>query len=301
MAGDSGDKRGRSKKREQIEKKDAKQLQQISKYSVLMSVYKKEEPAFLKAAISSMMEQTVLPDQFVLVCDGPLTEALDEVVEHFQEQHPEVFLVVRLKECGGLGPALQIGIKHCRNELIARMDSDDISRCDRCEKQLFIFHKKQVDMVGGIIEEFASDVHEISGKRVTPRTNEAILKCAGRRNPFNHVTMMYRKSAVTGAGGYQDFPYFEDYYLWARMLKNGAVGYNIQEPLVYVRTGESMFARRGGMAYAKLAVKFRWYLKKNGLSTWFDFVVSAGGQVLICIMPNGFRKKFYEVILRKTK
>ena len=89
-----------------------------------MSVYKKEEPAFLKAAISSMMDQTVLPDQFVLVCDGPLTEALDEVVEHFQEQYPEVFLVVRLKECGGLGPALQTGIKHCRNEFIARMDSD---------------------------------------------------------------------------------------------------------------------------------------------------------------------------------
>lgn len=294
MAGDSGDKRGRSEKRKQV-------VKQVDKYSVLMSVYKKEDPTFLKAAISSMMEQTVLPDQFVLVCDGPLTEALDEVVEHFQEQYPEVFLVVRLKECGGLGPALQVGIKHCRNELIARMDSDDISRHDRCEKQLYIFRKKQVDITGGIIEEFASDFHEISGKRVTPKTNEAILKCAGRRNPFNHVTVMYRKCAVIDAGGYQDFPYFEDYYLWARMLKNGAVGYNIQEPLVYVRTGESMFARRGGMDYAKLAVKFRWYLKKAGISTWLDFLVSAGGQVLICILPNGFRKKFYEVILRKTK
>lgn len=273
----------------------------IEKYSVLMSVYAKEKPSFFLESIRSMTEQSVMPDQFVLVCDGPLTPDLDRIVEQFQGEYPELFLVIRLEQCGGLGAALQKGLKRCRNELIARMDSDDISVRTRCEEQLAVFSRQQVDMVGGIIEEFDKDVNHILSRRVTPKTHQEIRRQAGKRNPFNHVTVMYKKSAVLNAGGYKDFPYFEDYFLWARMLLDGAKGYNIQENLVFVRTGESMFARRGGLSYAKLAVKFRVYLRKAGISTLQDFLISTGGQVLVCIMPNGLRKRFYEAALRKTK
>lgn len=273
---------------------------EIKKYSVLMSVYGKEKPDFLKESLASITTQTVMPDQIVLICDGPLTAELDCVVEQFRSQYPELFLVVRLETCGGLGPALQVGIGKCRNELIARMDSDDISVKNRCEMQLEVFNRQHVDIVGGIIEEFDTDIHHILGKRVPPETSDEIRRSAGKRNPFNHMTVMYRKSVVLKAGGYQDFPYFEDYYLWARMLKNKARGYNIRETLVFVRTGESMYARRGGFAYAKLAVKFRFYLRKAGISSLKDFIISAGGQFFVCILPNGIRKKFYETILRKA-
>ena len=211
-------------------------------YSVLMSVYSKENPAWLKLAIESIQDQTLPTSDFVLVCDGPLTPELDGVIAEKHCQMGEILMVVRLEKNVGLGNALNEGIKHCRNELVARMDSDDIAYPDRCEKQVAIFNKYPiVSICSGTVMEFSKNPETINCKRVLPEKNKEIIEFAKKRNPFNHPCVMYKKSAVEAVGSYQHFYLLEDYYLWIRMLMAGYEGYNIQEPLLYMRAGTSMY------------------------------------------------------------
>ena len=202
----------------------------ISKYSVLMSVYRKENPQYLKQAIESIQMQTLQTDDFVLICDGPLNTELNSVIDDKKREMGDVLNVVRLKKNVGLGNALNEGIKYCKNEMIARMDSDDISYPDRCEKQVVIFNTHpEVSICSGIVEEFTNDPNIVDTQRILPETNDEIVKFAKKRNPFNHPCVMYKKSAVEDVGSYQDFYLLEDYYLWLRMLMSGYQGYNIQE------------------------------------------------------------------------
>ena len=267
-------------------------------YSVLMSVYHKEKPEFLKESIESILKQTVPTDDFLIVCDGPLTKELDDVLAFYEQEYPNSIHTYRLKENVGLGRALNKGLSQCKHEIVARMDSDDISLPDRCEKQLAAL-EDGTDLVSGTVLEFSGSVEHISSKRELPLTHEEIMQFAGKRNPFNHPCMMYRKEAVQKAGGYKHFYLFEDYYLWARMLNSGARGKNLKDVLLYMRAGEGMYKRRGGFTYVKSMVKFRWYLHKSGLSSLPEFLITAGGQSVICMIPNGLREKFYQKFLRK--
>ncbi len=267
-------------------------------YSVLMSVYAKEKADFLRQSIDSMLAQTVRTDDFVILCDGPLTEELDSVIEAAKRDHPKLFRVVRLTCQGGLGNALKTGVPICRNEWIARMDSDDISVPDRCEKQLQFLKGQYADLVGGNVAEFTGSISNLKASRRVPQDDDAIKQFAKRRNPFNHPTVMFRKSAVLKAGNYQDCKGFEDYYLWARMLKRGMVGHNIQETLVYMRTDEGMYQRRGSLPYAWLGIKARWRIFRIGYSSFLDFCVSAGGQLMMSLIPLRLRTYCYQRFLR---
>lgn len=268
-------------------------------YSVLMSVYYKEKPEYLREAMQSMFDQTVPTNDFVLVCDGPLTKELDSVIEEMQKEHSELH-VVRLKKNGGLGNALNYGMKFCKNELVARMDSDDISYSNRCEKQLEIFQKmKKVSICSGIIEEFIENKDCIENMRVLPEKNWEILLYAKRRNPFNHPCVMYKKSDVLAAGGYQDFFLLEDYYLWVRMLLNDCQGYNLQEPLLRMRTGSELYKRRGGWKYVQSQGKLFRYMKVYGLIGNIECWRSLCGRSVGAMIPNKWRMLLYKKILRR--
>ncbi|MBR0081788.1 MAG: glycosyltransferase [Clostridia bacterium] len=270
------------------------------RYSVLISVYCKEKAEYLSAAINSIWYQTVPTDDFVLVCDGPLSPELDAVVEENAQKHPDVLHVIRLEENSGLGTALNIGIQECRHELIARMDSDDISRPDRCEKQLAVFRAHpEFSIVSGIVEEFSSSVDVVEGRRVLPEKQEDILRFARKRNPFNHPCAMYRKSAVEAAGGYQDFHFLEDYYLWIRMLQKGSIGYNMQEPLLWMRAGSEMYRRRAGRAYAKSQIKLFRYMKDSGFIGTGDYLISVFMRSVSSVLPNWLRVAIFKIALRK--
>lgn len=271
----------------------------MESYSVLMSVYHREKAEYFRESILSMLQQTAATDDFVIVCDGALTRELDNVIEEMTEQYPDLFQIVRLKEQKGLGSALREGISFCKNELIVRMDSDDISVPDRCRMQLEAFQEKDLDLAGGNVIEFESDISIAGAERQTPETGEEILQFARRRNPFNHPTVMFRKASVLKAGSYEDCLGFEDYYLWARMLGCGMKGYNIQKTLVYMRIGEGMYKRRGGLGYAANGVRARWKIHKTGISGFLDFLISAGGQVAVSLIPPGLRKCFYGRFLRR--
>ncbi|MEE0956036.1 MAG: glycosyltransferase [Eubacterium sp.] len=267
----------------------------VYKYSVLMSVYEKEKPEYLEQSILSILQQTIKTDDFVLVCDGPLTENLEKVLKRYRD-HLHIF---RLNHNKGLGTALNAGLTECKNELVARMDSDDISLPDRCEKQLKAFEKApQTSILSGTVLEFNdTESEKILGRREVPGSNNEIKKYLRRRNPFNHPAVMFRRDDVIKSGGYRDkFPLFEDYDLWVRMLKRGYQGANLKDPLVKMRTTPGTYERRGGFEYARVMLDFHRYIRKMGMSTWVDFLCADLPHAIVCIIPGKLRKKIYHLI-----
>ena len=269
-------------------------------YSVLMSVYVKEKAEYLRTAMDSIWNQTIPTDDFVLVCDGSLNEGLDAVIDDMQATHPDTLHVVRLKTNGGLGNALNIGIKHCKHELVARMDSDDISRPDRCERQLKVFQEHpDVRICSGIVEEFIVSTDQIEACRVPPETQNEIVQFAKKRNPFNHPCVMYKKSAVEKSGGYKDFYLLEDYYLWIRMIQAGFQGYNIQEPLLWMRAGSEMYKRRAGWKYVKSQITLFKYMKDTEFISEVQYLKSISTRFLSSLMPNGIREAMFKIFMRR--
>lgn len=269
-------------------------------YSVLMSVYCKEKPLYLEQAMDSIWQQTMQTNDFVLVCDGPLTSGLDEVIAKMEKQHGNHLTVVRISENGGLGNALNQGIKYCKNELVARMDSDDISRPERCELQVKVFNENEsVSIVSGTVEEFKEVKEAIDVRRVLPEQHHEIVQFAKRRNPFNHPCVMYKKSEVEAAGGYKDFYLLEDYYLWIRMIQNGAIGYNVQEPLLWMRAGSEMYMRRAGRKYAKSQRNLFKYMRQTHYIGMTQYVSSIVIRSISSVVPNQVREVMFKKFVRK--
>lgn len=267
-------------------------------FSVLLSLYVKEQPAYLKLSIDSIFSQTMLPSEIILVKDGSLTKELDKVVEDFCTES-SIIKVISLSENQGLGKALNEGLKHCSYDLVARMDTDDIAKPDRFEKQLKVFKDHpEIDVVGAWIDEFEGNTSNIISTRKLPETQKEIYKYAKKRNPINHPVVMFKKSAVFAAGGYKHFPLFEDYYLWVRMLLNGAKFYNIQESLLFFRASTDMFKRRGGFKYACTEARFQWQIHRLGFislpKTCLNVIVRFGTRVI----PNNLRSWIYKNMLR---
>lgn len=268
-------------------------------YSVLMSVYIKEKPEYLTLSIESMLHQTCPPDEFILVKDGPLSDELNQVIDSFAKNNP-IFKVISLETNQGLGLALACGINQANNELIARMDSDDYSVPDRCEKQLMAFaSNKELDVVGSYEAEFIGSIDNVVSVHKVPENHDEIVKAMRRRCSILHPTVMFKKQAVLNSGNYHDVKLYEDYDLFVRMiLEKKSNPYNIQECLYYIRTSEDFYKRRGGLKYARTVLKFKWVMFRKKHMSFIDFVVSGLGQAFVCIMPNTFRKWFYKTFLR---
>lgn len=218
------------------------------KFSVLMSLYIKENPHFLQECFESLLAQTYPADEIVLVFDGQLTAELEQVVQNFADKLPLV--IVRLEENQGLGKALNTGLTHCKNEWVCRMDTDDICLPDRFAKQVaFMQANPDTVIFGGQIAEFGENIHDIVSYRNVPITENEIIRFTRKRCPFNHMTVAYKKSAVLEAGGYQDLQ--EDYYLWIKLVATGKKVANLPDILVYARVGNGMVSRRSGLNQAK--------------------------------------------------
>ncbi len=270
----------------------------MEKFSVLMSVYAREQSAYLKEALHSVFEQTVPPSEVVLVKDGPLTTELETVIASFAE-HYKYLKIVALAKNMGLGNALNVGLSACTYRLVARMDSDDLSLPERFEAQLRVFDQyPDVSVVGGWISEFDKDPKDIISYRKLPQTDRELKQICQLKNPLNHMTVMFRKIDVLNVGGYQHFYLFEDYWLWARMIKNGVKLYNVQDVLVNVRGGAAMAARRGGWKYAKSEIRFQRKILQMGLISLHIFLRNVCVRFSIRMIPTGLRSLIYEKVLR---
>ena len=267
-------------------------------FSVLLSIYAKECPLYFKASLDSIFHQTLLPDEVILVEDGPLTPELEQIVCDYSSRYP-ILKIVPLPTNQGLGKALNEGLKHCSYDLVARMDTDDIAKPDRFRRQIQMFEEHpEIDVCGAWVDEFEGEKRNILSVRKLPELHGDIVAYAKRRNPINHPVVMFRKSAVIAAGGYQHCPLFEDYYLWLRMLKNGAKFYNLQESLLFFRMSPDMFKRRGGWKYAMNELRFLYMMRKMGIIGWRYFILNAIIRFPIRVMPNGVRGILYKKILR---
>lgn len=269
------------------------------KYSVLMSVYFKDNSQWLKESIESMLNQTIMPDEFVIVKDGKLNIELDNIISGYVLKYPDIFKIISLEKNQGLGPALAVGIEQCKNEWIARMDSDDISKKDRIEKEYNIIKNRDVDIVGSSISEFVDNIENVKAIRKLPETDTEIKKFAKRRNPFGHPSVILRKSKVIEAGNFRSYYLCEDYDMWIRMIEKDAKCYNIQENLVYMRISEDFYKRRGGIKYLKSILKFKKEQYNKGFFSFKDWTISSFASIFVCLMPNKLREYFYKNILRR--
>ena len=268
-------------------------------FSVLLSVYGGEKGEFLRRSLASVFAQTVRAREVVLVEDGPLTEDLYRVVEEFRARQPEL-KVVPLPVNGGLGRALNEGLKHCSFDIVARMDTDDICRPDRFEKQLRVLQERpEVAVASAWIDEFVDDPGHVVSTRRLPETPEELYEYGKSRCPVNHPVVMFRKQAVLECGGYVHYPLFEDYYLWARMMVGGAKFYNIQESLLWFRTSPDMFRRRGGLRYALTEARLQFLFVGIGYIGLGRFFKNLAVRFAVRLVPNGLRSWAYRHLLRR--
>lgn len=266
----------------------------VNPYSVLMSVYSAESAVNLRASIESVMNSDFPAAEFVLVIDGPVGPSLQEVINSYPSIRK-----VPLPSNVGLGAALNEGLKHVSCDIVARMDSDDICMPSRMGRE-YTKIMEGLDIVSSSILEFEGSVDNITGSRELPVTEEEIREFSKKRNPFNHPSVMFRRSAVLEVGGYNsDYPYFEDYDLWIRMLMNGARAANIAEPLLYMRSSEGMFLRRGGREYGRIMLGFHKSLLERGWTTKKDYLTGAVPHYIVCVMPQFMRKLVYRQLHRK--
>ncbi|UQZ24691.1 glycosyltransferase [Eubacterium limosum] len=260
-----------------------------------MSLYKKENPEYLKIALDSMINQTVKPDEIILVEDGPLTDELYTVLNEYNQYLHRIKNETNL----GLGLALNVGLKECRNELVARMDTDDCSKPDRCEKQMKRFEEKPyLSIVGSHVDEFVGDISNIVSKRTVPTTSKEIYNFAKKRSAFNHPAVMYRKSKVLEQGGYADLKRNQDVDLFGRMLYSGDKAENIDESLLWFRSSDELAKRRKSWqntwSYIATIRKF-W---KMGYSSFFDYAFVGIAQTGMYVMPIKVQNLLYKKYLR---
>ncbi len=274
----------------------------MEKYSVLMSIYHKDSPNELKLSIDSMLNQTIPCDQFVLVEDGPIGEDLSDVVDAYEKKYSGLFNVIKLKENSGLGKALDAGLNECRNDLVARMDADDISLPTRCEKLLNLFENNPILALAGTnIDEFYDDPKNIVSSRVVPSDYESIVKFIRRRSPFNHPTVMFKKSEVVRCGGYGKMRRKQDLDLFSRMINMNCYALNINESLLLFRSNEGNFKRRKSWEYCKSYIDVEKENYKRGYCSLWDLIVVTVGQMIIHFAPMWLMKKISDTYLRKVK
>ena len=273
--------------------------EKLPEYTAVMSVYSGEKPEFLRQSLTSMLTQTHPCRELILVCDGELTPELDNIIAELCAKHSELH-VVRSKSSRGVGACVNAALRRAKTEYIVKMDSDDISLPDRCERQLrYLAEHPETDMLGSFIEEFDSDSGEQIAQRRTPLTHSEIVQFAKRRNPFNNQTLVYKRSAAIRAGGYTTVRRCEDYDFVVRMLMSGAIGANLPEVLVRYRVTKQNLTRRRNLNNTISFIAVRWHIHTKGFSSLTDLLVPCAAQLLLFMLPQRLTGLFYRKLLRK--
>lgn len=252
-------------------------------FSVLISIYKKENPVWFREALDSVFAQTLQPYEIVLVEDGPLTPELYEVIDEYQSKHP-IFNIVKNEKNLGLGLALRKGVEASKTDFLMRMDTDDIIPPYRFDRQMAAM-KDNIDVVSCWSMAFSESLDNVIAIKKRPEFHPDIVKRAKRRSPLCHAACFMRKSAVLKAGNYQPRLYYEDYHLWVRMILTGCKFYNIQEVLYFVRTNPDQLARRRGLEYLKNELKILYEFYTMGFYSLYDLLINDGIRIIARMAP----------------
>ena len=277
------------------------QLEQDYRFSVLMPIYIHEKDNELRAAIDSVINQTLMPNEILIIADKDIPQNTRDILEEYKSKYPEIFNPVILSEDANLGKSLQIGVNLAKYPIIARMDADDIASNNRFEKQMkFLQENPDIDLVGSWITEFEESPENIYAKRELPVKQNDIYNFCKFRNPLNHMTVMYKKESVLNAGNYKDRKRMEDYELWARMLHKGCKFANIPEYLVNARAGRNLIKRRSGI---NEFFKYEYTLFKEfydwGFINFQEFFKAVTTKFILRAVPGWLRAFIYNNFLHK--
>lgn len=267
-------------------------------FTVLFPIYFKDKYNHVEEALKSIINQTLVPDEILILVDGKIEKSVHELIEHYKVLHDELIKIIYFEKNRGLGLVLRDGVNLSKNDLIARMDSDDIARKDRFEKQIEFFQSNEVDVLGGQIVEFSNDAFNQKSEKKVPCSYSDIKKYARKRNPVNHMTVIFNKKAILNSGNYNNFNGFEDYVLWLAVLKNGFKIMNLPDVLVDVRAGEELIMRRRGLKYIKNEYSMQKYCYVMNYITLLDFLINIVVRTAIRVLPLIVVQKVYEKILR---
>lgn len=273
-------------------------MKKYPEFSVSMCVYGGDNAGWFTTAIDSVLNQTLLPREIILVVDGPVPDEMNEIIKKYEKN--TLFKVIRLAKNQGHGIARKAGLDACSHELVAIMDADDICAPNRFEKQIEAFKlTPDADVVGGMITEFVETPNNVVGTRIVPLVDDEIKKYMKRRCPMNLVTVMFRKSSIEAVGGFIDWYCEEDYYLWLRMALANMKFVNVDDVLVNVRVGKEMYQRRGGLRYFMSEAKLQGYMLKNGIIRFPRYVINVLERlVLQVLMPNKLRGFVFQKLAR---
>lgn len=268
------------------------------KFSVSMCVYGGDNAGWFRTSVESVLNQTLVPNEIVLVVDGPVPNDLDGIIRKFEES--KLFKVIRLETNQGHGIARKTGLDNCTNELVAIMDADDICTRNRFEKQIEAFHDyPDSDIVGGMITEFIDTPDNVVGKRIVPLEDSEIKEYMQRRCPMNLVTVMFKRSSIEKVGGFIDWYCEEDYYLWLRMALANMNFRNVDDVLVNVRVGKEMYQRRGGVKYFKSEAKLQKYMLDNKIIGFPRYLINVTERLILqVLMPNKMRSFIFQKLAR---
>jgi len=270
-------------------------------YSVLLPVCSSDKVSYFKLSLESMLNQTVRSDDIVVVRDGPVSSEMQQMIDDYASKYEEIHPLL-LDTNVGLGRALNEGLKVCRNEIVARMDADDISIPSRCEIQLAMFENNpSLDVVGSMIQEFADTPENIVGQRFVPVEHKDIVKYSRMRDPFNHPTVMYRKSKVLKYGPYGDYRRNQDTDLWIKLLSNGCISANSTEYLLLFRFDRETYRKRKSWINTKTLISIRRNAWKIGYCSFADYLCVAFLQLCIYVLPVTFQRFIYTKILRRSR
>lgn len=268
----------------------------MTDFSLLMAVYAGDKGEFFTEAFHSSVDgQSVPPSEVVIVQDGPIPGSLLTAVKEAIDSSPVPVNLVVVEKNAGLAAALTLGLSHCVNDVVARMDADDISMPDRFEHQLPLI-EKGFDLVGTGMFEFEAE-QGVLGTRTPPTGQDAIARYARFHDPFNHPTVVYRKTAVIAAGAYQDLALMEDYWLFVRMIQSGARVENIPLPLLKYRVDSGAYSRRGGTALFRSELRLQREMRAAGITSRGQYlrnVLVRGGYRFV---PVGIRRVAYRMLI----
>ena len=266
-------------------------------FTLLISTWAGDRADYLREAFTStVVEQTRRPAEVVLVQDGPVPAELAAEIARLSAESPVPVQHVELPANQGLGPALDAGLRASSHEIVARMDSDDVSVPERFEKQLPLI-EAGADIAGSGLFEFGTDITDVVGRRTPPTDPAEIRRVVRFRDPFNHPTVVYRRSAVQAAGGYADMALMEDYLLFTRMVAGGAVPANLPDPLVFYRVGDGAYARRGGRDLLRSELALQRRFRTLGLTTRRQYLRNVAVRGGYRLVPEGVRKVAYRRLL----
>ena len=269
------------------------------KTSVLMTVYAGDDPAHFDVALRSVVAQRAPADQIVLVCDGPLGEAHERVIERAIADGAQLD-VLRLTANVGLIGALNAGLDRCAGELVFRMDADDVSLPDRFGVQReFMEEHPEIGVLGTAMNEFDLDPQRPVRMKPVPETHDEIVRRLPVRNPVNHPTVCFRRELVS-ADGYPALRFVEDYFLWAQLINRGVRFHNLQAPLVAYRFDAATIGRRSGWTNFRNEMALRWWMHQRGMLGLPGFVAVGVVQAIVRFAPAGLQRWLWRLTRRRT-